>query len=91
MALDEHEREHAGRDEPPEEPDRGGVRDPSAAPRAAAGGGLPDEHGQTMIYSTSRRLREPLAERVAPVRRPIRRARCCWSAAAACWSPRVAR
>jgi hypothetical protein len=28
-----------------------------------------DEHGQTMIYSTSRRLREPLAERTGPARR----------------------
>ena len=74
VALDEHEREHAGRDEPPDEPDRGGARDPSAAQRATAGGGLPDEHGQTMIYSTSRRLREPLAERVAPVRKPTPRA-----------------
>jgi hypothetical protein len=28
------------------------------------------EHGQTMIYSTSRRLREPLAERAGSTRRP---------------------
>jgi Protein of unknown function (DUF3662)/Inner membrane component of T3SS, cytoplasmic domain len=34
----------------------------------------PDEHGQTMIYSTSRRLREPLAERTAATRRPPPRA-----------------
>jgi Protein of unknown function (DUF3662)/Inner membrane component of T3SS, cytoplasmic domain len=35
----------------------------ASGPRAASG--EPDEHGQTMIYSTSRRLREPLAERTA--------------------------
>src|ERR1700735_3574541 len=29
----------------------------------------PDEHGQTMIYSTSRRLREPLAERAGAAER----------------------
>jgi hypothetical protein len=33
-----------------------------------------DKHGQTMIYSTSHRLREPLAERAGPTRRPPPRA-----------------
>jgi hypothetical protein len=33
-----------------------------------------DAHGQTMIYSTSRRLREPLAERAGQTRRPPPRA-----------------
>lgn len=32
----------------------------------------PEEHGQTMIYSTSKRLREPLAERASADRSPPR-------------------
>jgi hypothetical protein len=50
-------------------------RGSAPAPRAslpAAGGEQPEEHGQTMIYSTSRRLREPLAERAGAARPPVR-------------------
>jgi Protein of unknown function (DUF3662)/Inner membrane component of T3SS, cytoplasmic domain len=41
----------------------------SSFPRQPGEGADPDEHGQTMIYSTSRRLREPLAERAGPAKR----------------------
>lgn len=71
VALAEHE--HPDHEEAPGGSDRGNW-DSAEAPRPAAGGGAPDEHGQTMIYSTSRRLREPLSERAAPARRPIPRA-----------------
>jgi hypothetical protein len=71
VALEEHE--HPAREETPSESNRGGW-DPAGGRHAAAGGGAPDEHGQTMIYSTSRRLREPLSERAAPAGRPIPRA-----------------
>jgi hypothetical protein len=51
----------------------GGAVDEWAPPRRAPGE-EPDEHGQTMIYSTSRRLGEPLAERAGAERRPPPRA-----------------
>jgi hypothetical protein len=40
-----------------------------AVARSVPRGEEPDEHGQTMIYSTSRRLREPLAERAGAAKR----------------------
>jgi hypothetical protein len=59
------ERAPAAQREPPE--DWGSPLAPEPAPVRASqrvgAGELPDEHGQTMIYSTSRRLREPLAQR----------------------------
>lgn len=62
-------------DEPPAEDEPGPAHDPQdwlapAPPPAAA---VEDRHGQTMIYSTSRRLREPLAERAhtAPAPRAL--------------------
>ncbi|HSZ70851.1 MAG TPA: DUF3662 and FHA domain-containing protein [Solirubrobacteraceae bacterium] len=51
----------------------GAAVDEWAAPRRALGEER-DEHGQTMIYSTSRRLGEPLAERAGAERRPPPRA-----------------
>jgi hypothetical protein len=42
---------------------------PAPAAHRAPADAEPDEHGQTMIYSTSRRLREPLAERAGSARR----------------------
>jgi hypothetical protein len=71
VALDE--REPQGREGVPSATDRGSW-DPADAAQPAARSGLPDEHGQTMIYSTSRRLREPLAERTGSARRPPPRA-----------------
>jgi Protein of unknown function (DUF3662)/Inner membrane component of T3SS, cytoplasmic domain len=68
---------------PRAEPDDWGSPLPSAADLASApavraartdAGEEPDEHGQTMIYSTSRRLREPLVERTGASRRPPPRA-----------------
>ena len=56
------EREEAAREAPE---DRSAMR---------AVGEEHDEHGQTMIYSTSRRLREPLAERTGPAKRLAPRA-----------------
>jgi hypothetical protein len=58
-----------------EEPDKWGPppRPSPASARATQGADEPDEHGQTMIYSTSRRLQEPLAER-AGGKRPSPRA-----------------
>jgi hypothetical protein len=51
-------------------PDSGGSPPASSSfPRQSGVLADPDEHGQTMIYSTSRRLREPLAERTGPVKR----------------------
>jgi hypothetical protein len=74
VALDERERE-------PEHQDWGQTSGASergewdaADPLRKPGGGQADEHGQTMIYSTSRRLREPLAERAGSSRRPPPRA-----------------
>jgi hypothetical protein len=68
VALDERERQ--GQAQAP-----GGLGwDPGEASQPAAGGGPVDEHGQTMIYSSSRRLREPLAERAGSARRPPPRA-----------------
>jgi len=50
-------------------PGDGGAPLPTHSPPRTEGREGPDEHGQTMIYSTSRRLREPLAERTGPARR----------------------
>ncbi len=59
-----------------EEPDGWGVASggasrpaPTRSPPPTGARADPDEHGQTMIYSTSRRLREPLAERTGSARR----------------------
>jgi hypothetical protein len=67
VRLDERE------DQVREDPEaRGAPPSPAAsapAPHRAVAAAAPDEHGQTMIYSTSRRLREPLAERAGSARR----------------------
>jgi hypothetical protein len=75
------ERERHGREDEPEDwgSSRGSARPsthpaPARAGQPAGVGGPLDEHGQTMIYSTSRRLRDPLAERAHPARRPQPRA-----------------
>jgi hypothetical protein len=47
----------------------GGSADAPTRPPSPADARESDEHGQTMIYSTSRRLREPLAERAGPARK----------------------
>jgi hypothetical protein len=71
------EREGQAREEPDERPAAPGVtRSAAPAPpmRESPGAAERDEHGETMIYSTSRRLREPLAERAGPAKRPPPRA-----------------
>ena len=71
----------AAREEAWEQP----AREDSPAPAGAAR--REDRHGQTMIYSSSARLREPL-EQARAARPP---APCCWSAGGAWWSLRKAR
>jgi hypothetical protein len=70
------EREGQAREAPDERPGPASVAPAGPAPpvRESPGGDERDEHGQTMIYSTSRRLREPLAERAGPAKRPPPRA-----------------
>jgi hypothetical protein len=71
------EREGQAREEREERPAAHSAGGPSESPRAVREAVMseePDEHGQTMIYSTSRRLRDPLAERTGPARRLPQRA-----------------
>jgi hypothetical protein len=68
------EREPHAREEPDEWDLGPGSPHASPAAQRVQAGAVPDEHGQTMIYSTSRRLREPLAERGVAVGRPPPRA-----------------
>jgi hypothetical protein len=68
------EREPHGLQEPNEWGSGPGVTPESPAAQRAGAGAMPDEHGQTMIYSTSRRLSEPLAERSGAAGRPSARA-----------------
>ncbi len=72
VRLEERESEHDASEDQPDDwgPTNSAVPAPAHAPQPAGVGGSPDEHGQTMIYSTSRRLREPLAERAGAARRP---------------------
>jgi hypothetical protein len=68
VRLDESDPVQSGE----EREDWGPADGPARGTSRASSGALPEEHGQTMIYSTSRRLREPLVERTGATKRPPR-------------------